>query len=133
MKLKNPSIHGSKFMLCITKHTEYQSPKLQRAITHEVFFGIYSNVNQVIYSSLPIHSWTFKALASIVFEIFCCQDFIHFFFQRTITQKRGIILMRKKYVSASFHEKSYIWNFKIQAYHKACRVPKPKITKGHNS
>ena len=25
-------------------------------LTQEVFFGIYSKVNQVIYSSLPIHS-----------------------------------------------------------------------------
>ena len=35
-----------------------------------VLFRIYSKVNQVIYSSLPIYSLNFKALASIVFEIF---------------------------------------------------------------
>ena len=34
------------------------------------FFRIYSKVNQVIYSSLPINISNFKALASIVFEIF---------------------------------------------------------------
>ena len=34
-------------------------------------FRIYSKVNQVIYSLLPIYSLNFKALATIVFEIFC--------------------------------------------------------------
>ena len=71
MKFQNPSIHGSKVMLCITKHAMYKCPNLQRAITHEVFFGIFSKVNQVIYSSLAMYSSTFKALALIRFEIFC--------------------------------------------------------------
>ena len=39
-------------------------PKLQRALTHEVFFLIYSKDNQVIYSSLPFYSSSFKALSS---------------------------------------------------------------------
>ena len=46
-------------------------PKLQRVIMHEVIFRIYSKVNQVIYSSIPIYSPGYKALASIAFEIFC--------------------------------------------------------------
>ena len=46
---------------------------------HEVFFIVYSNVNLVVYSSLPVYSSSFKALASIVFEIFCRQDCIHIF------------------------------------------------------
>ena len=29
-------------------------PKIIRAITHEIFFRIYSKLNQVIYSTLPI-------------------------------------------------------------------------------
>ena len=48
-------------------------------ITHEWIFRIYSKVNQVIYSSIPIYSPGFKALASIAFEIFCWQDFIYIF------------------------------------------------------
>ena len=40
---------------------------LQRAIIHEVYFKIYSKVNQAIYSSLPIYSSSFKAQAKIVF------------------------------------------------------------------
>ena len=46
-------------------------PKLQRAITHEVFFRISSKVNPIIYSSLQINLLSFKALALTVFEIFC--------------------------------------------------------------
>ena len=45
-------------------------PKLQRAITHEILFRIYSKVYQAIYSSLPIYSSSFKAPASVVFEIY---------------------------------------------------------------
>ena len=71
MKFQNPSMHSSEVMLCIKKHAMEKSPMLQRAITNEVFFRIYSKVNQVIYSSIPIYSPGFKALASIVFEIFC--------------------------------------------------------------
>ena len=39
----------------------------------------FSEFNQVIYSSLPIYFSNFKALASIGFEIFCRQDFVHIF------------------------------------------------------
>ena len=46
-------------------------PKLQRAITQEVYFRISSKVNQVVYSLLPVYSSSFKALAPTVFEIFC--------------------------------------------------------------
>ena len=48
-------------------------PKLQKFITHEIFFGIYSKVYQIIYLSLPIYSPSFKVLTSIAFEIFCWQ------------------------------------------------------------
>ena len=40
-------------------------PKLQRAITLEAFFKIYSKVSQVVYSSLPIYVSSFKALPLI--------------------------------------------------------------------
>ena len=49
--------------------TKLKVPKLQRTITQEVFFRIYSKFNQVIYLSLPIYSSSFKALALIIFEI----------------------------------------------------------------
>ena len=89
MKFQNPSIYGSKLMLCITKHAVKQCPTLQRAITHLIYFGIHSKVNQVIFSSLPIHSSTFTALASI------------FFLDILL-----IIRMRKNTFQLSFHEES---------------------------
>ena len=47
-------------------------PKITKGhITQEVFFKISSKVNQVVYSSLPVYSSSFKDLASMVFEIFC--------------------------------------------------------------
>ena len=67
MKFQNTSLHSLKLMLCIKKCAMEKCSKLQRAITHEVFFRIYSKVNQVIYSSIPIYSPGFKALALIIF------------------------------------------------------------------
>ena len=40
---------------------------LDKSSSYAAFFIIYSKVNQVIYSSLPIYSSSFKALAFIVF------------------------------------------------------------------
>ena len=37
MKFQNPSIHSSKIMLCIKTCASLKCPKLQRAITNEVF------------------------------------------------------------------------------------------------
>ena len=54
-----------------SKSVQCKNAQNERAITQEVLFRIYSKVNQVIYSSLPIYSLNFKALATIVFEIFC--------------------------------------------------------------
>ena len=99
-------------------HKACRVPKPENTKGHNSWsiLGFYLKANEVIYSSLPIHSSTFKALASIVFELFCWQDFSHFVFQRAITQKRGTILMRKKYVSAIFSWGIHIWNFKILTY-----------------
>ena len=129
MKFQNSSMHGSNVVLC-SMHQKAR-PMLQRAITHDIFFRIYSKVNQVFYSSIPIHSPNFKALALIVFEIFCWKDFIHIF-QRAITQKWGIILMGEICVSF-FSWGIHIWNFKTRAcrfrsyakHQKACNVKMP--------
>ena len=58
----------------------------QRAITYEIFFRIYEKVNQVIYSSLPINSPSFRSLALTVFEIFCWQGKKCPKLQRALTQ-----------------------------------------------
>ena len=56
MKFQNINIHGSKM-----------AQKLQRVITQEEFFKIYSKFNQVVFSPLPVYSLGFKALALIAF------------------------------------------------------------------
>ena len=61
-----------------------------------------SKVNKVIYLSLPIYSLGFKALASIVFDIFCCQDFIHIFSKRHNSEQGHNPDEKKKYLSPIF-------------------------------
>ena len=69
------------------------------------------------YQSIP---QIFNALASIIVsELFCWQDFIHIF-SNVITQKRGIILIRKKIYVSYFLWGTQIWNFK----ELACTVQK---------
>ena len=51
-------------------------PKLQRTVTHEKFFRIYSKINQGIYSSLSVYSSSCKALASIAFFFFFFLDIL---------------------------------------------------------
>ena len=90
-------------------------PKITKGHNSWSNFRIYSKVNQVFYSSLPVYSSSFKALASIVFEIFCWQDRIYIF-QRAITQERGHNPMKKKkYVSAIFSWGIHVRNFKTVA------------------
>ena len=76
----------------------------------------------------------FQASSFNSFEIFCWQDFIQFFFQRAITQERGIILIRNKYMSAILSWRIYIWNFKIIAcrVHKLCYASK-SVTHGRTN
>ena len=76
-------------------------PRLQRAITHEVFFRIYSEVIQVIYSSIPNHLPGFKALTLILFEILCWQDYIPIF-SKGRNSEMGHNPDGKKYMSAIF-------------------------------
>ena len=87
--------------------TRYKCPKLQRAITQEVFFKISSKVNQVVYSSLPVYSPSFKALASILFEIFCWQDCVHIFSKGHNSEKGHNPVKKKIRVSYFFMSNSY--------------------------
>ena len=96
--------------------TRYKCPKLQRAITQEVFFKISSKVNQVVYSSLPVYSSIFKALASILYEIFCWQDCVHIFSKGHNSEKGHNPVKKKKYLSAIFSWGIHIRNFKTVAF-----------------
>ena len=70
----------------------------------------FTQVDQVVYSLLPVYSSSFKALVSIVLR-FSWQDCVHSF-QRAKTLERGIILSRQKYVSAIFSWGIHMRNFK---------------------
>ena len=112
--------------------------KLMTAITQEVSGSIYSNVNQVIYFSLTIYLLGFKALASIVFEILCWQDFIHIFSMKS--GKGHNPDKKKKCVHYFFMRNPYVkfqnpsmHSSKVMLCIKVCNVKMPKMTKGHNS
>ena len=91
-------MHSSNFMLCIKKVCNVNMPKMTKGHNSRNTFQIYAKVNQVIYSSLPIFSLNFKALAPIFLRYFA-EKFPSIYFQRTITQEIGIILIRKENVS----------------------------------
>ena len=66
----------------------------------------FSKVNQVIYSSVPIRIPNVKALAQILFEISCIQDF-QILFSKGINSEKGHNLDMKKYMGQLFfHEES---------------------------
>ena len=73
--------------------------KLIRSSTHQ-----YQSIHQVL-----------KALASIAFEIFCWQEFIHIFSKGHNSGKRHNPDKKKKHVSAIFSWGIHIWNFKTLA------------------
>ena len=108
MKFQNSSIHGSEVMLCIKKHAMQKCLKLQRAITHEVFFRIYSKVNDAIYVSVPIYSLGFKPLALMVFVIFCYKDFINIS-SKSHNSEKGHNLDEKKVCFTHFLHKESIY------------------------
>ena len=77
-KFQDPSSNNFRKILL----TSLKCSNLQRVIsfvTPEKCDGIYSKVNQVIYSSSPISWLSFKPLAQIVFHLSCWQDFILIF------------------------------------------------------
>ena len=72
-----------------------------------MFFKILSKVNQVVFSSLPVYSSGFKALASIVFEKFCWQDCTHIFSKGHNSEKGHNPVKKKIQVSYFFMRNPY--------------------------
>ena len=81
MKFQNPSIHCSEISN-FTEKCKNQS-KFQNSVFLSIFDGKFSKVNQVIYSSALTIIPNLKALAQILFEISCTQDFSKFVFKGT--------------------------------------------------
>ena len=100
MKSQNPNIHLSK-VSNFTEKWENQS-KFQNSVFLSKFDGKFSKLDQVIYSSAPISIPNMKALAQILFEISCTQDFQILFSKGHNSEKGHNSDMKKKYGSTIF-------------------------------
>ena len=97
MKFQNPIIHRSK-VSNFTEKWKNQS-KFQNSVFLSKFDRKFSKVNQVIYSSAPTSVPNMKALASILLEISCTQDFQILFSKGHNSKKGRNLAIQKKYVS----------------------------------
>ena len=73
MKFQNTSIRPLKVSNCAEKRKKYS--KFQNSVILSKFWVKFSKVNQVMYSSALTSIPNMKALAQILFEISCTQDF----------------------------------------------------------
>ena len=80
------------------------SIKIQNSVFLSKFDGKFSKVDQVIYSSAPTFILNLKALAQILFEIFCTQDFRILFSKGHNSEKGHNSDMRKNTGQIFFHE-----------------------------
>ena len=104
MKFQIPSIHRSKVSIFAKKWKK--SIKIQNYEFLSKFDGKLSKVNQVIYSSAPTSIPNMKALAQIVFEISCTQDFQILFSKGHNSEKGHNLDMKKNTGQLFFHEES---------------------------
>ena len=102
MKFQNPNIHLSK-VSNFTEKWKNQS-KFQNSVFLSKFDGKFSKLNQVIYSSAPISIPNIKALAQILFEISCTQDFQILFSKGHNSEKGHNSDMKKNTGQLFFHE-----------------------------
>ena len=102
MKFQNPNIHLSK-VSNFTEKWKNQS-KFQNSVFLSKFDGKFSKLNQVIYSSAPISIPNMKALAQILFEISCTQDFQILFSKGHNSEKGHKSDMKKNTGQLFFHE-----------------------------
>ena len=87
-----------------------------------IFQNLFKKVNQVIYSSIPIYSPGFKALASIAFDISSWQDFIHIF-SKGHNSGKGHNLDGKNICVSYFFMKNPYMNFQNPRMHTRTNVP----------
>ena len=102
MKFQNPSIHLSK-VSNFTEKWKNQS-KFQNSVFLSKFDGKFSKVDQVIYSSSPTSIPNMKALAQILLEISCTQDFQILFSKGNNSEKGHNSDKKKNRGQLFFHE-----------------------------
>ena len=100
MKFQIPSIHCSKVSNFNEKWKNQSN--FQNSIFLSKFDREFSKVDQVIYSSAPTSMPNMKALAQILFEISCTQDFQILFSKGHNSEKGHNSDMKKKYGSTIF-------------------------------
>ena len=100
MKFQNPSIHRLK-VLNFNEKLKKKS-KFQNSVILLKFAVKFSNDNQVVYSSAPTNIPNMKALAQILYEITCTQDFQILFSKGHNSEKGHNSDMKKKYGSTIF-------------------------------
>ena len=106
MKFQNPNIHLSK-VSNFTEKWKNQS-KFQNSVFLSKFDGKFSKLNQVIFSSAPISIPNMKALAQILFEISCTQDFQILFSKGHNSEKGHNSDMKKIRVNYFFMRNSHM-------------------------
>ena len=106
MKFQIPSMHHSE----VSNFTEkWKNPSnFQNSIFLSKFDREFSTVDQVIYSSAPTSMPNMKALAQILLEIMCTQDFQILFSKGHNSEKEHNSDMKKNTGQLFFHEE-YIY------------------------
>ena len=102
MKFQDPSIPHLK-VANFTRKWKNQS-KFQNSVILSKFGIKFAKVNQVIYSSAPTSIPNIKALAQILFEISCTQDFQILFSKGHNSEKGNNSDMKKNMGQLFFHE-----------------------------
>ena len=102
MKFQNTSIHPLKVSNFTKKWKKYS--KFQNSIILSKFWVKFSKVNQVIYSSALTSIPNMKALAQILFEISCTQDFQILYSKGHNSEKGHNSDMKKNMGQLYFHE-----------------------------
>ena len=116
MKFQMPSIHRSKVSIFAEKWKK--SIKIQNYVFLSKFDGKLSKVNQIIYSSAPTSIPNMKALAQIVFEISCTQDF-QILFSKGHNSEKGHNLDMKKIWVNYFFMRNLSMKFRNPSFHRS--------------
>ena len=116
MKFHNPSIRRSEISN-FTEKWKNQS-KFQNSVFLSIFDGKFSKVNQVIYSSALTIIPNLKALAQILFEISCTQDFQNLFSKGHNSEKVHNSVMKKIRVNYFFMRNTHM-KFQIPNMHRS--------------
>ena len=106
MQFQNPSIHPQKISN-FTENWKKQS-KFENCVILSKYEVKFSKVNQVIYSSAKISIPNMKALAKILLEISCTQDF-QILFSKGHNSEKGHNLGTKKNMCQLFLHEEYVY------------------------